>query len=82
MRTGVASDKAPLGWYPDRARQQARDGVLECHHSHCGLDHQYDRDRNEDYGNPGMRQATWAAGSESSRQQITILSKRLAQIQT
>jgi len=71
MRNGVASDKAPLGRYPDRARQQARDGVLECYHSHCGLDHQDDRDRNKDYGNPGMRQATWDAASESSRQQIT-----------
>ena len=74
MRSGVAFDKAPLRRYPDRAGQQARDGVLECYHSYCGLDHQDERDRNKGYGNPGMRQATWDAGSESSRQQITILS--------
>jgi hypothetical protein len=82
MRNGVAFDKAFLGRYPDRARQQARDGVLECYHSHCGLDHQDDRDRDEDYGNPGIRQATWDAGSESSRQQVTILPKRFAQFRT
>jgi hypothetical protein len=75
MRSGVALDKAPLGRYPDRARQQARNGVLECYHSYCGLDHQDERDRNKDYGNPGMRQATWDADSESSRQQVTILSQ-------
>jgi hypothetical protein len=82
MRDSVAVDKALLGRYPDRACQQARDGVLECYHSHCGLSHQGDRDRNKDYGNPGMRQATWDAGSDPSRQQVTILPKRFAQFRT
>jgi hypothetical protein len=82
VRYGTASDRTFLGRHSNRARQQARDRVRDCYHPHHGLDHQDDRYCDEDYGNPGVRQAAWDIGSQSWRQQGIRPSRRTAQFRT
>lgn len=69
MRRGIAGDSAILGRHANRGRHQPFDRTGDCSQSHSGLNHQDDRDRDNDHGGPGMRQAAGHPGSKTSRQQ-------------